>query len=367
MSTLSKFPRLLLPFMVLLSMWSCTANEEISTATVDEVYSDYRSGDKKALNNLISYYRDPSLPQDLRKAALYKIIESNDPIGLQAVRNSLKDGEDIDYELFNIGVQALSKTKDVENIRTILIAMETSRKAYVKTRDNMFEIVEDQVDARSIALILKMYAEAKTDYAAFLKNLTLTLGRMDDDRVVPILMQIAKNPKIEISTRNLAVEILASKKDPAIATMLAEMLQSPRTQKQVEDFAIVVMDEYKDERLLTALIEALHNEEATYHSMVDAITRALGDFDDPKLKGALLMVATDDTLPSRYRRRAITNLAKLEDPEIADSLIEILKNPENFTFYKDIKLLVQNLDDYQLEQKLQATARATQAQWEVQG
>lgn len=367
MKNYSRFLRFALAISALWLLGACTANTEMSSDAVKEIYSEYRDGDKKAMNNLIAYYRDPSIPTEIRKEALYKIIESNDPVGLQAIRNSLKNGEDIDYELFTIGVQALSKTREVENIRTILQAMETSRKGYVQVRDQMFEIVEDQVDARSIALILKMYAEAQTDYAAFLKNLTLTLGRIDDERVVPILMQIAKNPKIDIATRNLSIEILASKNDPAIATMLAEMLENPKTQKEIQGFAVSVMDEYKDERLLVALIEALNNEQATYHAMVDAITRALGDFDDPKLKGAMLKVAQDDTLPSRYRRRAITNLVKFEDVEIAESLIELLENPDNFIFYDDIKQLVENLDNYQLEQKLQRTARTTQAAWEAKG
>ncbi len=367
MNTARRFLRYLLPVAATVFLVTCSSNDVVDSSMVSESYSDYREGKKKALNNLITYYRDPSLPKEVRKEALMKIIESNDPVGIQAIRNSLKEGEDLDYELFNIGVQALSRTQDVENIRTILLAMESSRKGYIQVRDEMFQIVEDQVDARSIALILKMYAEAKTDYAAFLKNLTLTLGRLDDERVVPILMQIAKNPKIDIGTRNLAVEILASKNDPAIATMLAEMLENPQTQRQVESFAISVMDEYKDERLVIALIEALHNEQATYHAMVDAITQALGDFDDPKLKGAMLKVAQDDTLPSRYRRRAIQSLVKFEDAQIAESLIEILDNPDNYIFYKDIKQLVETLEDYSLEQKLQETARKTQAAWEAEG
>lgn len=367
MKTARLLLRFLLPVLGILYLMSCSANEAITTDIVSDSYSDYRKGKKQAMNNLVSYYRDPTMPTEVRKEALMKIIESNDPVGIQAIRNSLKDDDVIDYELFNIGVQALSRTDDVENVRTILQAMEKSRQGYTQVRDEMFEIVEDQVDARSIALILKMYAEAKSDYAAFLKNLTLTLGRLDDERVVPILMQIAKNPKNDLATRNLAVEILATKNDPAIATMLAEMLENPKTQKQVEEFAISVMDEYKDERLIMALIEALHTEEASYHTMVDAITRSLGEFDDPKLKGAMLKVAQDNTLPSRYRKRAINSLVKFEDPQIAGELIEILENPDNYIFYADIKQLVETLDDYKLEQRLQDVARSTQAAWENEG
>jgi len=343
---------------------ACGSSSEVTTDSVMESYNDYRDGKKKALNNLISYYRDPSLPLEIRQEALLKVIESGDPIGLQAIRNSLKDGRDLDYTLFQTSLKALGKTKDVENTRAILQAMQKSRAGYVSVRDEMFQIIEDQVDARSVALILKLYADAEQDYAAFLQNLTLTLGKMDDARVVPILMSIAANKKIDIGVRNLAVEILATKNDPAIARLLAEMLDNPATQKQVKTYAISIMDEMKDERLLSSLIDALHNEQATYYSMLDAITKALGNFDDPELKMAMVKVARDDQMPSRFRKRAIKSLAVYRDPEITKQLIEILVNPDNFIFYDDIRELVDSIDSPELQQKLQHIARSTQASWE---
>ncbi len=346
------------------SFTACSSSGEVTTDMVNDSYSDFRDGKKKALNNLIAYYRNPGLPMEVRKAALLKVIESNDPVGIQAIRNSLKDGSDLDYTLFQIGLQALGKTKDVENTRTILQAMQKSRAGYVTVRDEMFNIIEDQVDARSVALILKLYADAQEDYSSFLQNLTLTLGKMNDARVVPILMSIASNKKIDIGIRNLAVEILATKNDPAIARLLAQMLDNPATQKQVKTYAISIMDEMKDERLLISLIDALHNEQATYYSMVDAITRALGNFDDPELKRALIKVARDDQMPSRFRKRAMVSLASYRDPDIAGQLIDILGNPDNFIFYKGIKEMVESIDSPELTQKLQHVARSTQSTWE---
>lgn len=343
---------------------TCSSSGEVTSDMVNDSYKDYREGKKKALNNLISYYRDPSLPMEIRKASLLKVIESNDPVGLQAIRNSLKEGSDLDYTLFKTGLEALSKTKDKENTKTILQAMQSSRAGYVSVRDEMFTIIENQVDARSVALILKLYADAQEDYSSFLENLTLTLGKMDDARVVPILMSIASNKKIDIGVRNLAVEILATKNDPAIARLLAEMLDNPATQDQVKTYAISIMDEMKDERLLSSLIDALHNEQASYYAMLDAITRALGNFDDPELKMAMVKVARDDQMPSRFRKRAINSLSVYKDPKITSQLIEILANPDNFIYYKDISEIVNAIDSPELQQKLQHVARSTQAVWE---
>ena len=343
---------------------SCSSSGEVTQDVVKDSYNDFRDGEKKALNNLIAYYRDPTLPIEVRQEALRKVIESNDPVGLQAIRNSLKDGSDLDYTLFQTGLQALSKTKDAENTKTILQAMANSRAGYVAVRDEMFAIIEDQVDARSVSLILKLYADAEADYASFLQNLTLTMGKMDDARVVPILMSIASNKKIDIGVRNLAVEILATKNDPAVARLLAQMLNNPATQNEVKTYAISVMDELKDERLLSSLIDALHDEQATYYSMFDAITRSLGNFDDPELKLAMVKVARDDQMPSRFRQRAIKSLATYKDITITNQLIEILDNPDNYIFYADTRELVDTLDSPDLQQKLQHVARTTQAKWE---
>lgn len=343
---------------------TCGSSGEVTSLTVAQSYSDYRDGNKKALNNLIAYYRDTTLPIEVREEALNKVVESNDPIGLQAVRNSLKEGSDLDYTLFHAGLKALSKTKDIENSRTILQAMQASRAGYIAVRDEMFTIIEEQIDPQSVALILKIYANAQEDYASFLQNLTVTLGKMEDARVVPILMSIASNKKIDIGIRNLAVEILATKNDPAVARLLAEMLDNPATQDQVKTYAISIMDEMKDERLLSSLVDALHNEQTTYYAMLDVITRALGNFDDPELKMAVVKVARDDQMPSRFRKRAIKSLAVYKDPVITKQIIAILNNPDNFIFYNDIQEMVDAIDSPELQQLLQHVARTTQAAWE---
>ncbi len=365
MKHLSKQVLLVLLLGIVVGLFNaCVSSGETTSLTVAQDYSDYRDGNKKALNNLISIYRDSALPVEVREEALLRIVESNDPIGLQAVRNTLKSGSDLDYTLFHASLKALSKTKDIENSRTILQAMQVSRAGYVAVRDEMFLIIEDQIDAQSVAMILKIYANAQEDYASFLKNLTLTLGKMEDTRVVPILMSIASNKKIDIGIRNLAVEILATKNDPAVARLLAEMLDNPATQNQVKTYAISIMDDIKDERLLSSLIDALHNEQTTYYSMLDVITRALGNFDDPELKMAVVKVARDDQMPSRFRKRAINSLATYKDPVIAKQIIDILGNPDNFIFYNDIQEMVDAIDSPELQQKLQHIARSTQAAWE---
>ena len=70
MDTARKYIRFLIPLAALAFLFSCSSNDVVDSSVIAESYSDYRDGNKKAMNNLISYYRDPSVPKDLRKDAL---------------------------------------------------------------------------------------------------------------------------------------------------------------------------------------------------------------------------------------------------------------------------------------------------------
>ena len=50
--------------------------------------------------------------------------------------------------------------------------------------------------------------------------LTETMGALDNDQVIPILTQIAKDPKINIGVRNQAVEILGKKNQMMLRLLL---------------------------------------------------------------------------------------------------------------------------------------------------
>ena len=77
--------------------------------------------------------------------------------------------------------------------------------------------------------LLELYKVSKINHDRMNRILAYTLGEMDDKRAIPVLMEIASNEEIEISTRATAVEILAKKDAPELVDYFIEMLSSPET------------------------------------------------------------------------------------------------------------------------------------------
>jgi len=347
-------------------MMACSSGAPASTAEVDKLYDRYREGNKKALLNLIDLYEDDAAPKSIRMQALKSVINSNDPNGFAALRKSIETGSLEDREMFILAVRGLADGSGQKNVGSVVKALETSRQNFISDRDEMMRVIEEQVDDRSIANILSLYAHEEEDYRSFEAAMTRILGKMNDARVVPILMAIASDKRVPLNVRNSAIKILGQKNDPAIGKLLAELIHDPNSQNQIRDFALASTNDLKDGRVILALVEALHSQQASYFTTVDAITSALKNYNDPSIKPVLLAVITDDTYPIRIRRQALEGMANYVDPVIAESLIEMLNKPENFIFYAGIKGIVDATQSPELSNKLQRTALAAQQNAEVE-
>lgn len=343
-----------------LILMGCGSAAPGTTAEVDKLYDRYREGNKKALVNLIDLYEDDASPQFIRVQALKAVINSNDPNGFAALRKSIEAGSLEDREMFILAVRGLADGSGQKNVASVVKAMETSRQNFISDRDEMMRVIEEQADDRSIANILSIYAHEEEDYRNFEGTITRILGKMDDARVVPILMAIASDKRVPLNVRNSAIQMLGQKNDPSIGKLLAELIQDPNSQNQVRDFALASTGDLKDGRVILALVEALHSQQASYFTTVDAITSALKNYKDPSIKPVLLAVITDDTYPVRIRQQALTGLTNYVDPAIAETLIGMLDKPENFIFYPGIKGIVDAVQSPELTNRLQRTALAAQ-------
>lgn len=339
---------------------SCAGTPPATVDGVDQMYDRYRDGNKKAMVNLIQIFEDPTVGKDARLQALKSIINSDDPNGLIAVRKALEEGRLKDHDLFMAAVQGLADTPGQKNVNTVVKALEKSRQYYVDERDIMLRIIENQADDRSVANLLALYTHSENDFKQFEATMTRVLGKLDDERVVPVLMAMAADKRVPLDVRNKAITLLGRKNDPAIGKLLAQLLQDPASQTQIRDFALAATDELKDGRVILALVEALHGEQAAYFTMVDAITRSLQRYNDPTIKPVLLAVATDDIFPVRIRKQALQGLSNYPEQEVAEALIVMLEQSENFVFYPEIKSIVDAVEMPLLIDRLQQTALAAQ-------
>ena len=57
----------------------------------------------------------------------------------------------------------------------------------------------------SLFTLLELYEVSRANHARMNKLMTLTLGGMDDERIIPILMEIANNKETDLHIRNRAV------------------------------------------------------------------------------------------------------------------------------------------------------------------
>jgi HEAT repeat protein len=196
-----------------------------------------------------------------------------------------------------------------------------------------------------ILALLDLYEVAKSNMSRTEKLLTETLGAIGSDQVVPVLTAIAKDPKINIGIRNKAVEILGKKDPDEVAIAFAELLGDPNTNLEVREFAINTMKGVKEENLVLALLNTYNSGKTQYYSLLNTMLAALGEFDDPEVKMAVLEIAKSGDYPVEIRRKAIDNLSAFNDPSVVIGLLPLLEKKDNYIYYENIIDMIYELGE----------------------
>ncbi|GAF97969.1 unnamed protein product, partial [marine sediment metagenome] len=188
-----------------------------------------------------------------------------------------------------------------------------------------------------------LYQASRESHFRMQRMLTQALGGIGDEKAIPVLMNIAADPEVELATRNVAIEILAEKRTPEIIAMFADMLGDPATNLQLRDFALRAMGDIKEERLVLALLETYQLGRQEYYSLLNTLLTALGEFDDPVIKPTMLEIALSHDFPLSFRKQAVTNLANFNDPTVLDQVIPLLEEAENYHLRMEISALAEAL------------------------
>ena len=171
------------------------------------------------------------------------------------------------------------------------------------------------------------------------------MGAIGSDQVVPVLTSVARDPKINIGIRNKAVEILGKKNPNDVAIAFAELLGDPNTNLEVREFALNTMKGVKEENLVLALLNTYNMGKTQYYSLLNTMLAALGEFDDPEVKKAVIEIAHSNDYPTDIRKKAIDNLAAFNDPSVVDGLLPMLEEKENYIYYDNIINMVYALGE----------------------
>ena len=313
---------------------------------VQELKSAYRGGNIRALDELIEVYQDPDLHVKLRVAAGKTLAQTEHPRALHAISEMVATTTAVDYTLLNESISMLGMFSENPKAADALVrSMRTMEK---RTNEVHVALVKSLNRVRTkdqILALLDLYEVAKSNMSRTERLLTETLGAIGSDQVVPVLTSVARDPKINIGIRNKAVEILGKKNPNDVAIAFAELLGDPNTNLEVREFALNTMKGVKEENLVLALLNTYNMGKTQYYSLLNTMLAALGEFDDPEVKKAVIEIAHSDDYPTDIRKKAIDNLAAFNDPSVVDGLLPMLEHKKNYIYYDNIINMVYALGE----------------------
>ena len=313
---------------------------------VQELKSAYRGGNIRALDELIEVYQDPDLHAKLRVAAGKTLAQTQHPRALHAISEMVATTTALDYTLLNESISMLGMFS--ENPKAANALVKSMRTMEKRTNEVHIALVKSLNRVRTkdqILALLDLYEVAKSNMSRTERLLTETLGAIGSDQVVPILTSVARDPKINIGIRNKAVEILGKKNPRDVAIAFAELLGDPNTNLEVREFALNTMKGVKEENLVLALLNTYNMGKTQYYSLLNTMLAALGEFDDPEVKKAVIEIAHSNDYPTDIRKKAIDNLAAFNDPSVVNGLLPMLEDKENYIYYDNIINMVYALGE----------------------
>ena len=316
---------------------------------IQKLKSAYKDGNFQALDELIDIYEDKDQHLNARIAAGKTLAESQHPTALNSIAKMVGTTTAVDYTLLNESINMLGmfneNPKAAESLVQAMHRLEDrTNKIHISLIKNLNRVrTKDQILA-----LLDLYSVAKSNMSRTERLLAETLGALGNDQVIPILTMVAKDPKVNIGIRNKAVEILGKKNPNDVAIAFAELLGDPNTNLEVREFALNTMKGVREESLVLALLNTYNMGKSQYYSLLNTMLAALGEFDDPEVKKAVLEIAQNSDYPVDIRKKAIDNLGAYNDPTVIDKVLPILETRGNYIYYNNILDMIYILGEEKL-------------------
>ncbi len=339
----------ILTLALLLILSSCAIRQGPYTLEeIEDIRIDFKKGKRKALVTLIDIYRDRNQPYDVRLESLRALAESRHPYIIEAIQSSVKNANLIEMEMMLEAINILVTYSSKKSTDSLVVSLKNTESKVMQIREAIVNAIGENGSEDEVVTLLELYEVSKANHARMNKLLTLSLGGLGDDRVIPILMDIARNKEMDIHIRSRAVEILSRKQTPELVDFFAEMLGDPTTRDKVNEFAYNVMgSDLNDEKMVFALLESYQLGKHQYYSLLNSLMKSIETYKNPEIKPMLIEVATTDGFPKAIRVKAIKSLLKFNDPEVARDLVTVLETPSNYIFYSEIIKMMKDLGVYE--------------------
>ena len=333
-------------FIVLFS-FSMVFPKPVTLEKVEDLRLDMIEKKKKnALIKLISIYKDRNQPYDIRLEALRALAESRHPSVIEAMQEAISDASMIELDIMLESIDMLATFGVPKSSPAFVNGLKTTESKIMAIREAIISAIGENGTEDELLTLLELYEISKTNYSRMDRLLSLRLGAMDDDRAIPILMEIASNDNVDITTRSIAVEVLAKKQAPELVDYFIELLGDPTTKHRLNEFTLSVMGDIDNDRMILALLESYKNGKSEYHSLLNTVLSTVSEYQNPEIIPLLVEVATGDDLPHGTRLKAIKTLAKFQDERSIDAIVEMLEDPKNYIFYYDIITIMDEFGGY---------------------
>ena len=323
------------------------ANDDISYELIENLSSAFSGGKLQALEEMIAIYNDTNQPFDVRMAAGKALAETQHPTALNALSETVGDAAALDVSFMIASIELLAEFKDDPRAADAMVnAMNNVEE---KTNTLQMALVQNLNRVRTkdqVLALLDLYQVSRNNYNRTEKLLTETLGALGTDEIVPILTQISRDPDVNLGIRNRALEILGKKDPTQVAGAFAELLGDPKTNLEVRDFALNTMKGVKEENLILALLQTYRTGKDQYYQMLNTLLEALGEFNDPEIRRAVLEVAMNDAYPLEIRIKAIEKLSDVSDEKVIPFILPILSDYNQYKLHMTVIQTIRNLGQY---------------------
>ena len=304
---------------------------------IQKLKNSYKDGNVQALNELVSMYQDENQQTKARVIAGKALAQSQHPTALRAISKMVETTTAVDFTLLKESIEMLGMFE--ENPKAAIAMVKAMHRLEDRTNEIHLALAKNLNKVRTkdqVLALLDLYEVSKANLSKTEKLLTEILGALGNDQVIPVLTTIAKDPRANVGIRNMAVEILGKKNPDDVAIAFAELLGDPNTNMEVREFALNTMKGVQEENLVLALLNTYNMGKSQYYSLLNTMLAALGEFDDPEVKKAVMEIANSGDYPVDIRKKAIDNLGSFKDPSVIEKVIPILENKDNYIYYDNI-------------------------------
>ncbi|MED5219472.1 MAG: HEAT repeat domain-containing protein [Candidatus Neomarinimicrobiota bacterium] len=304
---------------------------------IQKLKNSYKGGNVQALNELVSMYQDENQQTKARVIAGKALAQSQHPTALRAISKMVETTTAVDFTLLKESIEMLGMFE--ENPKAAIAMVKAMHRLEDRTNEIHLALAKNLNKVRTkdqVLALLDLYEVSKANLSKTEKLLTEILGALGNDQVIPVLTTIAKDPRANVGIRNMAVEILGKKNPDDVAIAFAELLGDPNTNMEVREFALNTMKGVQEENLVLALLNTYNMGKSQYYSLLNTMLAALGEFDDPEVKKAVMEIANSGDYPVDIRKKAIDNLGSFKDPSVIEKVIPILENKDNYIYYDNI-------------------------------